>query len=131
MPMIGGTLARYFGLRFLRAVLLVFAGIFALVALIDYIEMMRRSSDLPNLSAILVAKTSFYRVPQVTEQFLAFCVLIGTMSCYETDSWVIRNRHFGSHPKHICSACRLTGCAQIGRATCRRASHRLPLIPHF
>ena len=33
-------------------------------------------------SAILVAKTSFYRVPQVTEQILPFCVLIGAMSCY-------------------------------------------------
>ena len=82
MPMLGGTLARYFGLRFLSAVLLVFAGIFALVALLDYIEMMRRATDIPNVSAILVAKTSFYRVPQVTERILPFCVLIGAMSCY-------------------------------------------------
>ena len=65
MPMIGGTLARYFGLRFLSAVLLVFVGIFALVALLDYIEMMRRASDIPHVSAVLVAKTSFYRVPQI------------------------------------------------------------------
>jgi lipopolysaccharide export system permease protein len=77
-----GTLARYFGLRFLGAVLLVFAGIFALVALLDYVELMRRTSDLPNVSALLVAKTSFYRVPQVTERILPFCVLIGAMSCY-------------------------------------------------
>jgi lipopolysaccharide export system permease protein len=78
----GATLARYFGLRFLGAVLLVFAGIFALVALLDYIELMRRTSDLPNVSALMVAKTSFYRVPQVTERILPFCVLIGAMSCY-------------------------------------------------
>lgn len=84
MPMLGGTLARYFGLRFLSAVLLVFAGIFALVALLDYIEMMRRATDIPNVSAILVAKTSLYRVPQVTERILPFCVLIGAMSCYLT-----------------------------------------------
>jgi len=82
MPILGGTLARYFGLRFLSAVLLVFAGIFALVALVDYIELMRRATDIPNVSAILVAKTSFYRVPQVTERILPFCVLIGAMSCY-------------------------------------------------
>jgi lipopolysaccharide export system permease protein len=78
----GGTLARYFGLRFLSAVLMVFVGIFALVALIDYIEMMRRASDIPNVSALLVAKTSFYRVPQVTERIMPLCVLIGAMSCY-------------------------------------------------
>ena len=82
MTMHGGTLARYFGLRFLGIVLMVFAAIFALVTLLDYIEMMRRASDLPNVSAILVAKTSLYRVPQVTERILPFCVLIGAMSCY-------------------------------------------------
>src|SRR5512142_2551030 len=84
MPMIAGTLARYFGLRFLNAVLVVFVGIFALVALIDYVEMMRRAGDIPNVSAALVAKTSLYRVPQVVERILPFCVLIGTMSCYLT-----------------------------------------------
>ena len=82
MPMIGGTLGRYFGMRFLSAVLLVFGGIFALVALVDYIEMMRRATDIPHVSALLVAKTSFYRVPQIAERILPFCVLIGTMACY-------------------------------------------------
>ncbi len=84
MTINGGTLARYFGLQFLGTTLLVFAAIFALVALLDYIEMMRRASDLPNVSAILVAKTSLYRVPQVTERIMPFCILIGAMSCYLT-----------------------------------------------
>jgi len=66
----------------LNAVLVVFVGIFALVTLIDYIEMMRRAGDVPNVSAVLVAKTSIYRVPQVVERILPFCVLIGAMSCY-------------------------------------------------
>lgn len=82
MQIFGGTLARYIGLRALRTVLLVFAGIFLLVMLVDYIELMRRSSDIPHVSALLVAKTSIYRVPQVTERIMAFCVLIGTMICY-------------------------------------------------
>ena len=82
MPIFAGTLARYFGLRFLGAVLLVFAGIFVLIALLDYIELMRRAADIPHVSALLVAKTSLYRVPQVTERIMPFCVLIGAMSCY-------------------------------------------------
>jgi lipopolysaccharide export system permease protein len=82
MPILIGTLSRYFGLRFLNAVLMVFAGIFVLVMLIDYIEMMRRAGDIPNVSPVLVAKTSIYRVPQVVERILPFCVLIGAMSCY-------------------------------------------------
>ncbi|MBI1202779.1 MAG: LPS export ABC transporter permease LptG [Rhodopseudomonas sp.] len=84
MTVIGGKLARYFGMRFLGAVLMAFLGIFLLVALLDYIETMRRATDLPNISAILVFKTSLFRVPQVTERILPFCVLIGAMSCYLT-----------------------------------------------
>ncbi|MDP2409471.1 MAG: LPS export ABC transporter permease LptG [Pseudolabrys sp.] len=84
MTIKGGTLARYFGLQFLSTTLLVFAAIFALVALLDYIEMMRRASDLPNVSAVLVAQASLYRVPQVTERIMPFCILIGAMSCYLT-----------------------------------------------
>jgi lipopolysaccharide export system permease protein len=82
MPIFTGTLARYFGLRFLGAVLMVFLGIFVLIALLDYIELMRRAADLPHVSASLVAKTSLYRVPQVTERIMPFCVLIGAMFCY-------------------------------------------------
>ena len=43
---------------------------------------MRRASDIANVSALLVAKTSFFRVPQVTERVLPFCVLVGAMFCY-------------------------------------------------
>jgi lipopolysaccharide export system permease protein len=82
MPLIGGTLGRYIGMRFLNTVLMVFGGIFALVALVDYIEMMRRASDIPFVSAALVAKASLYRVPQIAERIMPFCVLIGTMACY-------------------------------------------------
>lgn len=82
MRIVGGTLSRYFGMRFLNTALLVFLGIFGLVALLDYIEMMRRAGDIPNVSAILVLKTSLYRVPQVTERIMPFCILIGAMSSY-------------------------------------------------
>jgi lipopolysaccharide export system permease protein len=82
MPVFSGILSRYFGLRFLGAVAAVFLGLFALVALLDYIEMMRRASDIPHVSIALVAKTSFYRVPQVVERILPFCVLIGAMASY-------------------------------------------------
>lgn len=78
----GATLTRYFGLRFLGAVLMVFAGIFLLVALLDYIEMMRRAGDVPNASATVVAMASLYRVPHLLERILPFCVLIGAMWCY-------------------------------------------------
>jgi len=80
--LIGGTLKRYFAMRFLGAALAVFVGAFALVAMIDYVEMMRRTADVPNVSPWLVAKASFFRVPQVTERIMPFCVLVGAMSSY-------------------------------------------------
>jgi lipopolysaccharide export system permease protein len=80
--MIGGTLSRYFGLRFLSAVIAVFLGVFALIAIVDYVELMRRSADETNASAWLIWKTSIFRVPQVTERVMPFAVLIGAMSCY-------------------------------------------------
>jgi lipopolysaccharide export system permease protein len=80
--MVSRTLIRYFGMRFFGAVTAVFCGIFVLIVLIDYIEMMRRTSDVPNLSVWMAAKTSFFRVPQLTERMLPFAVLVGTMGCY-------------------------------------------------
>src|SRR5947209_12603077 len=81
---ITGTLSRYFGLRFLGAAVSVFAGIFLLVVLVDYVEMTRHASRVPNASALLVAQISIYRVPQVTERIIPFAMLIGAMVCYLT-----------------------------------------------
>lgn len=75
-------LSRYFGARFLTAVAAVFGGMFILVTLVEYVELMRKASDIPDVSAWLVAKTAFYQVPQVTERLLPFSVLVGAMSCY-------------------------------------------------
>src|SRR5215468_2686113 len=80
--MIGRTLARYFALRFLGAALAVFAGIFVLAVLVDYVEMTRNASRVPNASALVVAQISFYRVPQLTERIIPFATLIGAMVCY-------------------------------------------------
>jgi lipopolysaccharide export system permease protein len=76
------TLQRYFGMRFLTTLTAVLLGVFALIVLLDYVESMRRMADVPNVSALLVAKISLYRVPQIGERILPFCVLIGAMSCF-------------------------------------------------
>ena len=80
--MITGTLSRYFGLRFVSAVLAMFAGTLVLTAMIDFLELMRRSGDIPDTSAWLVAKITLFRVPFITERVLPFTVLVGGMFCY-------------------------------------------------
>jgi lipopolysaccharide export system permease protein len=79
--MIANTLARYFAGKFIGAALAVFIGVFILVVLIDYIEMTRKTSG-SAASAWLVVQTSFFRVPQLLERLMPFCVLVAAMSCY-------------------------------------------------
>ena len=40
---IGATLGRYFSIRFLKTILVVFGTVFALVYTIDFVELMRRA----------------------------------------------------------------------------------------
>jgi lipopolysaccharide export system permease protein len=71
-------------MRFLASVVGSLIGVIALVAMIDYVELMRRGADWPNATAWLLAKISMYRVPQLTERIFPFTVLVGAMSCYLT-----------------------------------------------
>jgi lipopolysaccharide export system permease protein len=82
MSMITNTLGRYFAGRFVVSAVGVFASIFLLLVLVDYIEMVRKTSGLVSASAITVAQTSLFRVPQLLEKMMPFCILIGAMTCY-------------------------------------------------
>jgi len=82
MSMMTNTLGRSFAGRFVVSALGVFASIFILLVLVDYIEMVRKTSGLASASAITVAETSLFRVPQLLEKMMPFCILIGAMTCY-------------------------------------------------
>jgi lipopolysaccharide export system permease protein len=76
------TLSRYFARRFFVAVAGVFIGVYTLVAFVDYIDAMRKVSDVPNAPTGELMLMSFYRVPQTMEQLLPFSVLVGAMVCF-------------------------------------------------
>ncbi|HKD29567.1 MAG TPA: LPS export ABC transporter permease LptG [Xanthobacteraceae bacterium] len=76
------TLSRYFAWRFFLAVAGVFVGIFVLVALVDYVEAMRKASDVPNAPASELMLMSLYRVPQIMESLMPFSVQVGAMACF-------------------------------------------------
>jgi lipopolysaccharide export system permease protein len=82
MSMVTNTLGRYFAGRFVISALGVFLSIFVLLVLVDYIEMVRKTSGIVGASPIMVAETSLFRVPQLLEKMMPFCVLIGAMTCY-------------------------------------------------
>jgi lipopolysaccharide export system permease protein len=76
------TLSYYFALRFFAAVTAVFVSVFVLVALVDYIDLMRKAGDMPNVPPLRLAQMSLYRVPQIMERLMPFSVLVGAMACY-------------------------------------------------
>ena len=82
MSMMTNTLGRYFAGRFVVSAVGVFASNFVLLVLVDYIEMVRKTSGLVSASAITIAETSLFRVPQLLEKMMPFCILIGAMACY-------------------------------------------------
>lgn len=80
--MMPGTLARYFGMRFFNVVTGTFLSLFALIMMIDFIESLRRHSDVQGVSALAIAQISLYRIPHITERIIPFTVLVGAMVCY-------------------------------------------------
>jgi lipopolysaccharide export system permease protein len=55
--------------------------VFVLVWLIDYIDLMSKSTN-QNAPASLLVLMSIYRVPQIMERLLPFSVLTGAMTCF-------------------------------------------------
>lgn len=80
--MIGRTLAVYLAARLARAVFGVLAVLFALIFVLDFVETLRRSADLPNVSVLTIAAISLFRTPSVLEQTLPFAVLFGAIGSF-------------------------------------------------
>jgi lipopolysaccharide export system permease protein len=80
--MIGRTLGFYLAGRFMRSILAVFATIFVLIYLIDFVEMLRKAGDIKSISTAGIAALTFLRVPTVTEQVLPFATLGGAMLAF-------------------------------------------------
>ena len=80
--MVGWTLTRYLSNRFALTILAVFASIFTLIYLVDFVEMLRRASGLPGAPASLVAYLCLLRAPAISEQVLPFAVLAGCMFAF-------------------------------------------------
>jgi lipopolysaccharide export system permease protein len=75
-----GTLARYFSLRFLIAMLAVFALCCLLIFFVDFLEMLRRAGKYQaDISAMVLVGITLLRLPSFSELTLPFAVLIGSI----------------------------------------------------
>ena len=78
-----GTLARYFSLRFLIAMLAMFVLCCVLIFFVDFIEMLRRAGNYDqNVPGLLLAWMTLLRLPSFSELTLPFAVLIGAIGVF-------------------------------------------------
>jgi lipopolysaccharide export system permease protein len=80
MVLIGPTLGRYLSAQFVKTIVVVFGTVFALVFLLDFVELMRRAGDAESATPALLARLSLFRTPAITEQVFPFAVLFGSMT---------------------------------------------------
>jgi len=71
------TLSVYFGRQFAVAVAVMLAALSALVALFDFLELLRESATAPAATFGVIVEMEFLRVPWTLLQILPFAVLLG------------------------------------------------------
>ncbi len=76
------TLSFYVARRFLSASLAMLAGLTLLVALFDFIELLRRAANRPEAGFALVAQIAGLRLPFVALQILPFAILLGGLLAF-------------------------------------------------
>jgi lipopolysaccharide export system permease protein len=76
----GWTLGRYFLSRYAAITAWFFAGVYALVSLIDFTELANRTSGVPGFSAGLALTVSMLRVPMIMQQTVPFVALFSAMA---------------------------------------------------
>jgi len=76
------TLSRYLGRQFLFVVMITFGVFLALIFMIELVELLRRSSDKPDISFGLLISMALMEVPRLGGKTLPFAVLFGGMAAF-------------------------------------------------
>jgi len=75
------TLALYVARRFLTSFFMILMALMTLVFLVDFVELLRRLSDVAEFSALLGLKLALMRTPGLLEDILPFLFLFSGMIC--------------------------------------------------
>jgi lipopolysaccharide export system permease protein len=76
------TLSIYISRQFLASVLAMLLALSGLVALFDFIELLRRSASKPDATFGIVTEIAGLRLPYIAMQILPFAVLLGGILCF-------------------------------------------------
>ena len=79
---LSSTLSLYIGRNFLFAFLSFFIGLLALILLLDSVELLRRASSKPDVSASLVFEMALMKLPHMGQLLFPFAVLFGGMAAF-------------------------------------------------
>lgn len=82
MTRMGLTFGLYVARVTLVALLAFFAGMLILIFVIDFVEMLRQSRDVDNVSVLPLMVLSLERTPSVAERAMPFAVLFGSMAAF-------------------------------------------------
>ncbi len=78
-PALSWTLSRYFATQMLKGMAMIFAVCFILIALVDLVDMGRRTSGQEFATVGLIVEMSLMRIAPYVEKFLPFATLFGAM----------------------------------------------------
>src|ERR1700760_1618947 len=76
------TLSRYIVRQFALQVFGMLLALSGLVAMFDFIELLRRSASHPEVSFGLVSEIAALRLPYIAMQIMPFAVLLGGILCF-------------------------------------------------
>lgn len=76
------TLSRYISKEFTISVVAMLLALSGLVAMFDFIELLRRASSKPDVTFGLVSEIAALRLPYISMQILPFAVLLGGILCF-------------------------------------------------
>ncbi len=76
------TLSGYIAKQFTLAVIAMLLALSGLVAMFDYIELLRRAASRPDVTFGLVSEIAALRLPYIAMQILPFAVLLGGILCF-------------------------------------------------
>jgi lipopolysaccharide export system permease protein len=76
------TLSRYIAKQFVTTISAAWLALSGLVAMFDFLELLRRSASKPDATFTLVGEIAGLRVPYIMIQILPFAVLLGALLCF-------------------------------------------------
>src|SRR5580692_7540594 len=76
------TLSIYIARQFTASVVAMLLALSGLVAMFDFIELLRRSTSKPDATFTLVSEIAALRLPYIAMQILPFAVLLGGILCF-------------------------------------------------